>query len=322
MAVGALLLALVLFVAFGLNALKGPITKRVSEATGRELVIEGDLRAMWSWVHPRFRVERISFANAPWGRAPHLLKAEAIEASVSVLPLLTGRVVLPELHLVRAEVSLEQTADGKKNWIMEEKPEPKEESRLVLQRLTLDHGLLDYLDAGRGIDLTADLSTDETGVNFNVVGSYSRQPVQASGHAGHVLSLRDASTAFPLKGQAKVGATELAVDGTVTGIIGLQHVDAKIELAGRSLDDLYEIIRVALPRTSAYRTAGRLLREKDLVRYEDFTAKVGESDLAGYIEVNMSGERPFMKGDLHAKVLNLADLGPLVGASAGGEDRP
>src|SRR5918999_1229072 len=135
----ALLLALVLLLSFGLNALRGPITKAVTQATGRELVIEGDLRAVWSWLHPRFRVEGIRFANAEWGEEDHLFSAEAIEAEVRLLPLLTGRVVLPEVHLQGAQVNLEQDADGRKNWILDrEQKEQKKESRVQIERLTLD----------------------------------------------------------------------------------------------------------------------------------------------------------------------------------------
>jgi len=44
-----LVVALVLFIAFGLNTLRGPITRAVTNATGRELRIEGDLKPLWSW---------------------------------------------------------------------------------------------------------------------------------------------------------------------------------------------------------------------------------------------------------------------------------
>ncbi|HWV88921.1 MAG TPA: AsmA family protein, partial [Burkholderiales bacterium] len=120
-----------LFFTFGLNLLKGPITRAVSDATGRELVIEGRLGPVWSWVHPRLRAEGVTFANADWGKADYLLSADAIEASISVFPLFTGRVVLPEVHLQGAELSLEQDADGRKNWILKQDPEEqKKESRL------------------------------------------------------------------------------------------------------------------------------------------------------------------------------------------------
>ena len=42
-----LFLALVLFVAFGLNTLRGPVTRAVSKATGRELVI-ARLKPVWT----------------------------------------------------------------------------------------------------------------------------------------------------------------------------------------------------------------------------------------------------------------------------------
>src|SRR3954454_25166966 len=91
----ALLVALVLFIAFGLSTLKGPITRAVSNATGLELVIDVRLKPVWSWVHPRFRAEKVSFATAVWASDQLLFRADAVEASVELLPLPVGRVVLP-----------------------------------------------------------------------------------------------------------------------------------------------------------------------------------------------------------------------------------
>jgi uncharacterized protein involved in outer membrane biogenesis len=114
-----LIVALALFVAFGLHLLRGPIERAVTSATGRELRIEGDLRALWSWTHPRFRAERVSFANPAWASEEHLLRAEAIEGSISVLPLLAGRVVVPYLQLEKPEIALELTEDGRKTWLLD-----------------------------------------------------------------------------------------------------------------------------------------------------------------------------------------------------------
>src|ERR1043165_2870503 len=85
-----LVVALALFVAFGLYSLRGPITRAVTNATGRELVIDGRIRAVWSWLHPRFRVERVRFANADWAREDWLFSADAVEAEVRGLPLFAG----------------------------------------------------------------------------------------------------------------------------------------------------------------------------------------------------------------------------------------
>jgi AsmA family protein len=313
---GTVLVLAVLFallVLFGLNLFKDPIARAVSKATGRELVIHR-LTPAWSWVHPRFRAEGVSFANARWGEAQHLLKAEAIEASVSVLPLLAGRVVLPDVHLEKAEIFLEQDAEGRKNWVMKEDPEPREESRIRIELLTLDQGQLAYTDATRDISIVSELATDADGVNFTAEGKYNGMPMRAKGHGGPVLSVRDEKTPYPLRTEATVGDTSAKLDGTITGMVGFKGLDLKIEkLSGRSLDDLYHIIRVAFPATSAYTTSGRLVRQGETIRYEDFAAKIGESDLAGKLQVDTGGARPLMTGDITAKVLNIVDLGPLVG---------
>src|SRR5919108_6021650 len=102
-----LLVALALFILFGLDTLKGPITRGVSSATGRELRIEGKLAPAWHWLHPRFRAERVSFANPDWAKEKLMFQADAVEATVELWPLLAGRVVVPDVHLVRPIVDLE-----------------------------------------------------------------------------------------------------------------------------------------------------------------------------------------------------------------------
>jgi AsmA protein len=308
-----LVVLLALTLAFGLNAMKGPITRWISKSTERELTIER-LAPVWSWVHPRFRAEGVTFANAKWGKAEFLLKAEAIEASIKVLPLLSGRVVLPEVHLQNADLSLEQNDEGKKNWVMKEDPEPKQESRIIIELLTLDRARLAYDDAARDISVRSELSTDADGVNFDVEGKYSGLPTTATGHGGPVLSIRDETTPYPIKARAKIGETSVNLEGTITGIIGLKTFDLRLApLSGRSMDDLYHIVHVAFPATSPYTTTGRLVRGDGVIQYEKFTARVGESDLAGSLRVDTRAEPTNMTGDITARVLNIVDLGPLVG---------
>ena len=309
------LVALVLFVAFGLNALRGPIGRAVTQATGRELVIEGDLSAVWSWTHPRFRAENVRFANPDWAAAPDMFRAEAVEVSVSVLPLLAGRVVIPDAHAVQPEVFLEKTPDGRRNWLLD-REQKDEKSRFYVEALTLDRGRLSYREPGRKIQVQAALSSEGQGVAFDVDGKYKDLPLKASGLGGEVLALRDADTPYPVKGRAKIGATTIEADGTVTNMATLEAFDARIRLQGESMVQLYEVFGIAFPETSPYDTAGRLVRADHTWRYADFSGKVGKSDLAGTFQVDTSGSRPFMSGELTSRVLNFSDLGPLVGTTA------
>src|SRR3954469_21171129 len=112
--------AFAIFLTFGLSTLKGPIERGATNMTGRALRIDGKFRAVWSWVHPRFRAEKVSFANPDWANEDHMYQADAVEVSVELLPLLAGRIVLPEVHLQRPVIDLEVDEDGRKNWILNE----------------------------------------------------------------------------------------------------------------------------------------------------------------------------------------------------------
>ena len=317
LAVAVLFVLFALLFTFGLQLFKGPITRAVSNATGRELVIEGSLRPVWSWVHPRIRAEGVSFANADWGKEDYLLTADAIEASISVMPLFAGRVVLPEVHLQGAQLALEQDADGRKNWILKEEPEDqKKESRVFVQLRTVTDGRLIWEDAWREHSFTTDLSTDETGIAFDGEGTFAGMPLKAKGHTGHVLAIRDETTPFPINGEIRIGDTAATLEGTLTGLIGFKGIDLNFkQLSGKTMEDLYWIIGLAFPDTSPYKVSGRLLHTDGMWRFENFAGKVGESDLAGTLQVDTKGKRPFMHGDITAKVLNFADLGPLVGTN-------
>ncbi len=44
---------------------------------------------------------------------------------------------------------------------------------------------------------------------------------------------------------------------------------------------------------------------------------MGDSDLRGTLTYRTGGKRPFMRADLHSTLLDLADLGPVIGAPPG-----
>jgi uncharacterized protein involved in outer membrane biogenesis len=312
-AVLVLLTALVLFVVFGLGTLKGPITSAVTSATGRELLIEGDFKPVWTWLHPRFRAEKVSYANPEWASEDWMFQADAVEVTVRLLPLLIGRVVLPQVHLERPIINLEIDDEGRKNWVMERDQKKEGGSRIAIQQLTFDHARLKYADALRDNDLDTTLTTEGDGVSFQAKGTYKGLAANVSGRGGQVLGLKDIDTPYPLDAGGKIGDTTVKVKGTLTNVAQLSALDLAIELQGKTMSELYDVLGIAFPETSPYKTRGRLVKGDHMMRYEKFTGTVGESDIAGTLQFDLGGKRTLMHGELNSKVLNLADLGPLVG---------
>jgi AsmA protein len=128
-----------------------------------------------------------------------------------------------------------------------------------------------------------------------------------------VLALKDTNDAYPLEAAAKVGGTSIKAKGTITNVAQLSALDLAVELRGKTMSELYDVIGIAFPETTPYATRGRLVKGERMIRYEKFSGTVGESDITGTLQFDLGGKRAFMHGAVDSKLLNLADLGPLVG---------
>ncbi len=95
-----------------------------------------------------------------------------------------------------------------------------------------------------------------------------------------------------------------------------------MRVSGQDLDDLYPLLGLTLPPSPPYRLDGRLRRNGDHWRYDGFKGVVGDSDLTGDVQVDVSGKRPVFNAQLLSRRLDLDDLAGFLGASpstGGGE---
>jgi uncharacterized protein involved in outer membrane biogenesis len=315
------LLVVVFIAIFGWNWLRAPIERMTLDKTGRELTISGDLKVKLGWPLPRIHVGPVTFANPAWAREKQMVAADAVEIAIDLPQLLVRNIVLPEVRLERPVVFLEQGSGGRKNWLLDLNQQD-EQARIRIDRLMLDNGRLGYDDAEQKTSIRSELSTSNTqpdgaGVTFTAQGQYKGMPLKAHGSGGPVLGLRDESTPYPLKADLSVGHTGVKVDGTITSLLKFSAMDMRLALNGDSLDQLFPLLGIAFPATHAYVTTGHLLHSGNTWRYEKFSGRIGDSDIAGTLQVDTGGKRPAMKAELVSKLLDFADLGPVIGARPG-----
>jgi AsmA protein len=318
------LLALWLAV-FGWNWARAPLQAQALQRTGRVLHIAGDLTVRWAWPLPHLRAQGLTFANPPWASEPQMVVADSVDVSVDMPALLHGQLAFPSVQLVRPRVFLEQASGGRKTWLLD-LAQTDEAVRVPIGRVLLDQGEITYTDTARATRVHATLSTVENSAAapaanggarslvFSADGRLLGQPLQASGSGGAVLAWRDESTPYPLQVKATLGATRVQAEGTVTGLFQLTAMDLKLALVGDSLAALYPLIGVALPPTPSYSSSGRFVRSGRQWRYENFAGRIGDSDIAGSLQVDTGGPRNKLTGALVSKQLSLADLGPAVGS--------
>ena len=310
------LLAVLFIAIFGWNWLRGPILRMAAEKTGRELAINGDLKVKFGWPLPRIHAGAVTFANPAWAKEKQMVSADGVEVAVDLPQLLFRNIVLPEVRLERPVVFLEQGADGRKNWLLDLNQQD-EGARIHIERLTLDHGTLGYDDAAKKTRIRSELSTSGTGVTFTAQGQYLGLPLKASGSGGPVLAMRDESTPYPMKVDANVGKTRIRADGVITSLLKFSAIDMRLVLSGENLEQLFPLLGIAFPATRPYATEGHLIHAGKTWHYEKFSGHVGDSDIGGDLQVDTGGKRPALKAELVSKLLDLADLGPPIGAMPG-----
>ncbi len=300
---------------FGWNWARAPLERAVQSQTGRSMVIAGDLSVSWGWPAASVSAQGLSFANPPWATQPQMLQTDSAQFSIDLPALLHRRLVFPSVALSRPQLVLEYAPDGRKSWLLD-KHQQDESAVVEVGSLTLDDGKLAYVDVAAKTHVRLHLTTHDTAtgtVAFSAEGSYKSQPVVVKGQGASVLALRDEHTPYALKAEGTVGPTYLKIDGSVTGLARLSAVDLQLELRGGSLAQLFPLLGVGLPRTRSFAMQGHLLHSGRVWRYENLKGKVGQSDLAGTLQVALGGARPMLTGDVVSKVLNLDDLSPAVG---------
>jgi uncharacterized protein involved in outer membrane biogenesis len=175
-------------------------------------------------------------------------------------------------------------------------------------------------EAGTGAPGQSPSTTAQYGLGWTVKGTYKSTPVSGSGKVGQVLALQDASRPFPVQADVRIADTRIALVGTVTDPAHLAALDIRLWLQGVSLAHLYSVTGVTLPETPPYATEGRLTgqldKSGDVFKYENFTGRVGGSDLNGSLTWRGVKPRPVLSGTIVSHLLQFSDLAPIIGADS------
>ncbi|MBI3506292.1 MAG: AsmA family protein [Proteobacteria bacterium] len=97
------------------NQYKPQIVEAAKKATGRDLVLKGDIKLSLG-LSPSFGISEVSFGNAAWGSRPEMVKVGRFEVQVALLPLLSKQVEVKRLVLLDTDILLETDRAGKGNW--------------------------------------------------------------------------------------------------------------------------------------------------------------------------------------------------------------
>jgi uncharacterized protein involved in outer membrane biogenesis len=299
------------------------IERRVFEATGREITI-GDLDIRLGF-RPGVRVSGLRITNPEWAKTSHLVDAQLIDARFRLLPLLRARLYAEELTLTQAKVGLERE-ENRNTWTFKEKEKKEEDKPLpfIIRQLTIDRGFVVYrdttIDTNLEIDVAGDVAQGGSGaIDLTARGSIRGQKARAVARFPGLLPTPD--TAVEMSAALTLGDITAAFAGTLRAA-DVDGIDIDLDVSGASLADLKRIAPINLPNTPPYRLQGRFRNPREAFIFDPFSGRVGDSDLSGGASYSRNSKRPILKANLVSTLLDLDDLGPLVGAppkTGGGE---
>lgn len=331
-AFGVLATSLVLFLAFAdWNALRGPIGKWASAATGREIVIAGDLDVNpWSWT-PEARVRDLRVGNPSRfeGRG-RFAEVRDAEVAVRLLPLFIGRFEIVRLDLNGAELNLYRNGDGDSNWASMPRAGQRPLELPDIREFSLRDGHVQFEDQKRSMTLDAAFTTRESADarnpgEFSLTGEgrMNDRPFTIELTGAPLLNVRR-NRPYPFAADIRAGGTRIQANGQITRPFNFNRWHANVEATGPDLAQLYHLTGLALPNTPPYALHGRIDRNNNVYGMQQLAGRVGDSDLRGAFTAttNRRTGRIFFDGDFVSSRLDFDDLMAILGgapSTGGGE---
>lgn len=308
------------------NKMRGPVSTYVSARLGRPFAINGDLRVhLFSWT-PSVSAQGVTVGNPAWVKRPQAANVDNLAFKFRLLPLLFGgRIIMPLVSVDHPDILIVRRKDGRTNWDFNGETGSDEGLKLPpIQHFIINQGQLEIHDLRRKLMFVGILNSHEggrTGAGFNLSGkgSMNGKPLTAVVNGGPLINV-DVTKPYAFNADVHAGPTHVTARGSITHPFDLGGIEASLQMSGPTMSQLYYLTGLAWPNTPPYRLTSHLERNGAMWRMTGIAGTVGESDLEGHLTVDAT-RKPDMTGSLSSRVLDFADLGPLLGAPPPAKER-
>ncbi len=309
---------------------RGFVSKIASGRLHRPVDIDGHLRVHLFSFTPSATVGGLRIAEPAKGvtNAPkeNLADIASTSASIELMPLFVGRIVLPKLQVDKPIVTLYQDASGNTNWDFSNGVKTTTPTKLPpIKNFIINDGHVSFTSLSRKMRFTGTVFAHETtgsgaqAFGFNGDGSLNGKVFTLKASGGPLLNVRT-SAPYPFEMAARADNTVITAKGRVIHPFNLGQVEGAVTVSGDNLTDLYYLTGLTLPDTAAYKVSANVTRNDRIYNITGINGRIGGSDIEGRLKVELSNKageknRLILTGDLASRALNFKDLGSLFGAT-------
>ncbi|MCG8507735.1 MAG: AsmA family protein [Rhodospirillales bacterium] len=324
------------------NQYRGLVAQRVEKMTGRQLDIQGNLDLDIS-LNPRLVLSDVSLANADWGSQPEMLRVSRLEAAVDLVPLLSGEARITHIRVSGLNLLLETDAQGAGNWVIKKAASQTAESKKstetpfvpVLSEILLEDLTVVYRDGKNGetyqgqIDnLTARQARRGIPIELDGNGTIAGAAYRVSGTVGPIIDAIEGKD-YPVAIDAAAFETDIAIEGILIGRQGGGGLEFGVSAKTADLGKTAEAASAVFPQFNIPNlpavpggVSANLRQNENRIEASGIAIKIGDTDLAGNVAVDLSQTRPNLNIALTSNRVDLASIWPEAGAEKAGEMPP
>jgi uncharacterized protein involved in outer membrane biogenesis len=267
----------------------------------------------------RFRGLRID--NARWADRRPMVVAGEIRFTVAWRSLTGEHIFVNRLELLDAQVDLEHTADGLRNWRLT-RPDDRGPGKIRVLTLDARRSSLRFVQAALDLEIDSTIAPLDRPAtiagheslpltkHLAIRGVRGGQRFDATLQVSDVLSFLDPATSFAVRGDGTSLRSRAHVQGRVANLTELGDIDAHIELSGASLAELNPLLQSTLPASRPFSIDSRVRKTGPRTEFSALAATLGASDVAGQLTHVRSDDaaRRVIATQLASRSIDLADL--------------
>lgn len=124
------------------------IVAKIEEAINRKVVIakQPSLR-LSTLLNPKLNFENLSISNANWSKNPNMLYVEKLDAQLSLMKLLLGKILITKLEIKNPKLVLEKKSNNQTNWSSFTKPDSdSKKASFFVDDINIIGGEIAYID--------------------------------------------------------------------------------------------------------------------------------------------------------------------------------
>ncbi len=327
--VGVVVAGVAILGSMDFNQYKGLIAEQAKKATGRDLQIAGDLNLQIS-LNPAIAVDGVTFANATWGSKSEMVTVERFAAEVSLIPLLSGQVVVNRLLVEGVELLAETNKDGTGNWEFApgEKADAAESGGDAtlpsVDKVVMRNIKVTYKDGVTGDEyrvaldeLTAAAGSVDAPVKIEAEGSLNEKIFKVAGTLGSVAQMTSADGVYPVDIAADALGVKTGYKGTLGTPGGNIAMDGQLSVVVASLKSTLSEASALVPalkdvppiRADKIELTSKVAFDGKNASLSGMALQAGKSDVAGSVRAAVGG-RPNVEVALTSNLIDLDELLP------------